>query len=509
MTARREGREKDRAASSLVDWLLGRGLLRGPFLFVDYWGNVLRLRGAVPDAQIRSGLVDPTLFRAGLDRPDLEIPRLRTYLLLFLAGPVLLPFRFFRRIGRYRTRFRREVGEEVLEALEPFRLELSPAGDGRVDVSGAGVRLAEGVLDPRLISGFSSLFYAAYKLPLAATSAILLVALLAPALDAAGLLDTFANHLVLAGFPALTVLLWIVYRDWVTAILGALPVLIGASLVRILRVQATQDWTPLFLALGGLFVLYLFIDWFFMPRPVPPVLMLYRADGPGHPYRRDGDVPYWLEGRAYWVWRYLMLSPAEINKFWERDWERVELWIRADGPGAGGLEWVVTDGHYRELWIPYESLAAGPSLDRCAEEARRLAREGEPGTWLLEVDADRIFHTPYFRAVSFLPEEGSVPVRRVWHVVRGLWRRARDRDVDGLMRTLERMEIHEGVDVLEDVPEVFAKAAARHLLAQPWRYWRYPLGATRRRERRAYEPDVPEEPPLAADPALQIKGEGS
>jgi len=218
-------------------------------------------------------------------------------------------------------------------------------------------------------------------------------------------------------------------------------------------------------------------------------------------------VPYWLEGQAYWVWRYLMLSPAEINKFWERDWERVELWIRADGPDAGVLEWVVTDGHYRELWIPYEALGSGPVLDRCAEEARRLARRGEAGTWLLEVDADQIFHTPYFRTVSFLPEEGSVPARRVWHVVRGLWRRARDRDVDRLMRTLERMELTEGVDVLEDVPEVFARAAARHLLAQPWRYWRYPLGATRRRERRAYEPDLPEEPPLAADPALQIKGE--
>ena len=188
--------------------------------------------------------------------------------------------------------------------------------------------------------------------------------------------------------------------------------LIGAYLVRLFD-PAAADWTPFFLALGALFLLYLLIDLFFLPRPVPPVLMLYARTGQGRPYRRDGDAPYWLAGDVYWVWRYLILTPAEINKFWERDWERVELWVRADGDSAGVLEWVVTDAHYRELWIPLSRLGSAESIGECEEEAVAAVRAASSGTWLVEVDADQIFHAPFFRVVSFLPEEGRVPVRRI------------------------------------------------------------------------------------------------
>lgn len=506
MTANHGSRSTSPArAGSLAEWLLRQGLLRGPFLFVDYWASVLRFAGAVPEEQIRVGLVDETLFRLGLDRPDLEVPRLRYYLLLFLVGPLLLPFRFFRRLGRYRIRFRRAVGDEVLSALRRYRLSLVPSGRGRVDVSKDGIELADDVLDPYLIAGFASPFFAAYKLPLASLSGILLVAALVLLLGSTGPLGPVGDHLLLAGFPLLVIALYAVYREWVTAVLGATPVLLGAVLVDVLRFDVSQDWVPFLGALGGLFAVYLLIDWFFMPRPVPPVLFLYCADGPGRPYRRQGDAPYWLTGRVYWVWRYLMLTPAELNKFWERDWERVELWIRADGPTAGALEWVVTDAHYRELWIPYEKLGFEPSLARNRIAAVRAAQDASAGTWLLEVDANQLFHSPFFRAVSFLPERGRIPVRRVGHMVKALWKQARDDRVDDYLEILERLQVREGVDILEDVPELIAHLTARHMLSQPWRYWRYPLGANRRLESRLYEgPGTRERAPAAA-PELQIK----
>src|SRR5690606_18488418 len=90
-----------RGMGSLVRWLITQRLLRGPFLFMDYWANVLRLGGIVPERLIEYGLIQPALFRIGIDRPDLEVPRLRYYLFHFLAAPILIPFRAFRRLGRY------------------------------------------------------------------------------------------------------------------------------------------------------------------------------------------------------------------------------------------------------------------------------------------------------------------------------------------------------------------------------------------------------------------------
>lgn len=496
--------ERARAAS-LVEWLLRQRLLRGPFLFVDYWASVLRLGEVVPPEPERAGLIDRALFRLALDRPDLEVPRLRRYLVLFLLGPLLVPFRAFRRLGRYRIRLRSGVAEEVVAALRRYRLTLRPRRAGRVDVVHEERELATDVLDPFLVPAFASIFYAAYKLPLASLSGILLVLLAAAFPVASGALGALGDHLLLLGFPLLALALYAVWRDVVTALLGAAPVLLGVWLLGALRFDLSQNWGGLLAALGGLFAFYLLIDWFFMPRPVPPVLLLYTADGPGRPYRREEDAPYWLPGKTYWVWRYLMLTPAELNKFWERDWERVELWIRADGPQAGALEWVVTDAHYRELWIPYDRLGFEPSLARNRGSALRAAREARPGAWVLEVDANLVFHTPFFRAVSFLPDEGSVPARRVWHMVRALWKQERDDRVEEHLKVLERVRLQRGVDLLDDVPEMVAHLTARHMLSQPWRWWRYPLGANRRREARVYEGPRPQEPAPAADPALQIK----
>src|SRR5690606_26173189 len=102
--------------------------------------------------------------------------------------------------------------------------------------------LADDVLDPFAISGFSSLFWAANKLPLASLSAILLIAILTPLLDAAGLLGLTTDYWIPAGFPLLTGLLYLVYREWGTAILGALPVIFGRYLLVLLHPGAQQAW---------------------------------------------------------------------------------------------------------------------------------------------------------------------------------------------------------------------------------------------------------------------------
>ena len=510
-----------RPGGSLVQWFREQELLRGPYLFVDYWANVFGLRGVTPEDHVSRGFVDPPLFRLGIDRPDLEVPRLRSYLLLFLIGPFLFAFRHFRRIGNYRARIRTGAGRDVLRSLDRYRLTLDPAGHApdpagapelgpRCDVRIGDTVLARDVLDPYRIAGFSSLFWAANKLPIASLLGLIAVGVGAPLLTATGLADLAGPFWGPAGFAVLVLVLFAAFRDWLTALLGALPILFGAYLVGVLRPSTPTDWSVFFWSLGGIFLVYLLADWFFVPRPVPPALLLYTADGPGRPYAREDDAPWWLEGRTYWVWRYLLLSPAELNKFWERDWERVDLWIRADGPDAGMLEWVVTDLHYRELWVPSAKLADPALLARHREMARAAAGEGDAaGIWLVEVDADIVFHSPVFRGVSFLVDTGGIPVRGVGHVVRSLWRRFRDTDLAEPSAALDRVRLATGVDVLGDIPEFISRPARRRMLEEPWTYWRYPLGAARRRDPLVYDPLRTMEPPPAADRALQVKAPGS
>ncbi len=505
-----------RRAGSLVQWFREQGLLRGPYLFVDYWANVLGLEGITPDEHVRDGLIDPALFRVGVDRPDLEVPRLSSYLLLFLAGPVLFALRSFRRLGRYRLRFASGRAQDVVEALERYRLSLDPAGrepdpagdpdlPPRCDVRLGETVIARDVLDPYRVAGFSSLFWAANKLPLASMAGILVIGIAAPVLATAGLLELTARFWIPIGFPLLVLVLYFVFREILTAILGGIPILLGTYLIGVLRPVSPADWWVFFWSLVGIFVLYLLVDWFFLPRPVPPALLLYTREGQGNPYIHEDDSPWWLDGETYWVWRYLLLSPAEVNKFWERDWERVDLWIRADGPSAGQLEWVVTDLHYRELWVPYEKLGDPETLSRHAEKARSATRGDEAGVWVVEVDADLIFHTPMLRGVSFLLDRGDIPVRGITHVARSLWKRVREDDVAAPMAALHRIRLERDLDLLGDIPEFVLRRAEERLVEEPWTYWRYPLGANRRRDPRVYEPLDASPPPPAADRSLQVK----
>lgn len=505
-----------RPAGFLVQWFQEQGLLRGPFLFVDYWANVLGLEGVMPREHTRGRCVDLPLFRLGIDRPDLEVPRLRSYLLLFLAGPVLFAFRSFRRLGRYRLRLGTGLGRDVIDQLDRYRLQLDPIGPAsgspgdpgvpeRCDVRLGDTVLARDVIHPHRVAGFSSLFWAANKLPLASLAGILVVGIAAPVLANLKLLELTTQYWIPVAFPLLALVLYAVFREVPTAILGGIPILLGTFLVNVLRPATPTDWQVFFWSLAGVFALYLLVDWFFLPRPVPPALLLYTRRGPGHPYAREEDAPWWVAGEAYWVWRYLLLSPAEVNKFWERDWERVDLWIRADGPDAGQLEWVVTDLHYRELWAPYDKLGDPGDLARQREKAREVTKGDGAGVWVVEVDADLVFHTPMLRGVSFLEDRGGIPVRGIGHVGRSLWKRVKDDDVASPMGALHRIRLERGLDLLGDLPELIMRRAEKRLLEEPWSYWRYPLGAHRRRDMRLYEPLSPAEPLPAADPSLQIK----
>ncbi|MFW6331639.1 MAG: hypothetical protein ACOC3J_07950, partial [Gemmatimonadota bacterium] len=415
-----------RRAGALVQWFRDQELLRGPFLFVDYWANVFGIAGVTPDDYVRRGFVDPALFKLGIDRPELDVPKIGAYLLLFLVGPFLFAFRSFRRMGRYRLRFRSRRSREVQGALEPYRLTLDAAGrepddagdphlPPRCDVRLGDTVLARDVLDPYRVAGYSSLFWAANKLPMASLIGLAVIGIGAPLLSWLGLLEITGRYWAPVGFPALVLVLYAILREWLPALLGGVPILLGSFLFNVLRPSTPYDWSVFFWSLAGIFLLYLLADWFFVPRPVPPALLLYTRQGTAAPYQHEEDAPWWLDGQTYWVWRYLLLSPAELNKFWERDWERVDLWIRADGPDAGRLEWVVTDLHYRELWVPYEKLGDPARLATENEKAREAA-SGGAGIWVVEVDADLVFHSPVLRGVSFMPDTGGLPVRGLQHV---------------------------------------------------------------------------------------------
>ncbi|MFW6084065.1 MAG: hypothetical protein ACODAA_02525, partial [Gemmatimonadota bacterium] len=91
------------------------------------------------------------------------------------------------------------------------------------------------------------------------------------------------------------------------------------------------------------------------------------------------------------------------------------------------------------------------------------------------------------------------------HILRSMWARVDDPDPRGALRRLEAIELQSGVDLLEDLPELIADRAARHILSLPWTHWRYPFGANRERDRRVYDEWRAPEALPAADPALQIK----
>jgi hypothetical protein len=163
------------------------------------------------------------------------------------------------------------------------------------------------------------------------------------------------------------------------------------------------------------------------------------------------------------------------------------------------------DAHYRELWIPFERLGAPLRLRRQAQSAETNVAVGGTGFWLVEVDMNLVFHSPFVRTVTFVTEEDLLPVRSFWHMLSGLFRKRHRDDAREYLQSLDRVRLERGRGVLSDLPEAIVSVASRHILSIPWKYWRYPLGAHRRRERRLYEGEGEATGAPKADRGLQIK----
>lgn len=141
---------------------------------------------------------------------------------------------------------------------------------------------------------------------------------------------------------------------------------------------------------------------------------------------------------------------------------------------------------------------------RRRSRARPPGAEGRAGSWLLEADADPLFHTPFTRAVSRVPEEERFPARMVAHLMRALRKQAESDDPNGFRDAMERVELRPGGPVFGDAPEAASRLVARRPLARPWRFWRYPVGAATGVEQRLHGATRRPSPPPAGDPSLPV-----
>ncbi len=492
--------------------MLKANLGTGPFVFCDYWASVIGLRSVVNRRLLGKGLVSLEAFKRGLDRPRAKLPNFKYYLLAFILGPGMIPYKMAIDLAvLLRSKGRGKVVSKVDAMLEKFKLRMEPDADDDmwVDVRASEGGVGEKVLNPERLSVALSLFYPTYKIIIAAVlvlSFTVIAAYVLPRVELPAIgLDLFST----LSYAILFAILILLLRDIATAIIAPLPVF---ALLYLSKVSGN----PLTFLLASLCIALVFylVDMFFIPRPMPPALFLYvnEPGSPLYPYE-NGHAPYWLEGRCYWVWRFLTFAPAEIHKFWEKDWERVEVWVRADqSESAGRIEWVVTDIHYRELWFNYARLATRKQAERHTERLGRFLAGGESElVWVAELDMDLVFHTPFIRGIflSERKETGRIP-GALTRVVRAAWVRSSRDKFKKFRPMLDELDL-ERQDFLEDVPEHFRNIALRQLITLPWSYWRYPLGAARSLKVNLYDPQgaliTSQEP--AADPHYQLKSGAS
>ncbi len=476
-------------------------------LYTDYWASVLGIRGIVNEAVLRRGLADLDVFRTCLNRPSTRLPGFGYYLLVLLAGPVLIPYRMIQRIAS-RLHIPLAGEETAAELLAPYRLQLEPQPGGKVDVSWRGERLVSSINDPMLPEVVFSVVYPAYKILIAAVLAIALSLFSHWVAERPGLQEWLGKLLLFGNFPLLAVLLYAIFRDWWTSFVAPLPVFIVLWVLALLDPSPGLQWSALPALLAGLALGYFVLDSFLVPRGMAPTLYLYVNDpaSPHFPYT-DGHSPYWLRGNTYWVWRFVTLTRAEIHKFWESDWERIEVWVRADGPDAGMVEWVVDDFHFRELWIPYERAV---STARAAGHRRGLAelhRDPQRGAaWVVEVDTDFVGHWPEMRGLFLLPLRQGWRNARLRQLARSLRVQVeadRPRDYREIVHRL-RLDRR---DFLADIPEYLRWLALRRMISIPWRYWRFPHGANTVARPLLYAGAEADLSPRASEPELQFKAQ--
>jgi hypothetical protein len=483
---------------------LSRRQTEGPYLFCDYWASVLSLRRILNPAVLRDRLISLDVFRRALDRPKTRLPRLRYYILAFMLGPGFLPYRLaFNLAMLVKPKSREKIVGRADFLLDDYRLQLRPEEDPRWVRARLGTtEIEEPILNPEFASVESENFFSTYKLLLAATITVLVSLVLVPALKGVNELENVLPYFGPLFYPVLVVVLHLLLRDLLTSVLAPLPVFAVKGLLGM-----TESFWGFVAGMVGAGLLFYFVEWFMIPRGLPPTLYLYvnQPEHRFHPYG-EGHAPYWLTGRYYWVWRFVTLAPAEINKFWEKDWERVEFWVRADqGPDAGRLEWMVTDAHYRELWFRYDRLVSARARGAQQGLHRRLLHEEEkPVVWIVETDMNLISHTPEFRTVFLSTPEPPLRDRSLVRILRTMVSpRVRD-DARLYEEEIERIEVTAG-EFLSDLPEHLRGFIARHIFKQPWSYWRYPKGVRSSPRIYVYSGEARSAAPLAADPRYQIK----
>jgi hypothetical protein len=330
-------------------------------------------------------------------------------------------------------------------------------------------------------------------------------ALIGPVFSLFGAESVIVPYLGVLSYPIVLLILWLMFDDLLTAAVAPLPIIVIRMIIRV-----GQGFEGFVIAMvGTAFVLYL-VEWFFVPRSLPPALYLYINDAEDRrfPYK-SGHEPYWLEGKYYWVWRFVTLAPAELIKFWEKDWERLEIWIRADGEKRGRIEWLVTDWHYRELWYRYEDLIRKRAQVVHDNLLRRYLNSDQLLTWVVEIDMDLVFHSPAVKGIYFAVGKRLSFGRRVISILSVIFRKRAMEDPEIHKRSLELLEI-QGSEFLADVPEHFRITAIRRLLSLPWSYWRFPRGVKSRKSFFVYgsSATMTVGPELASDRRFQIKEPG-
>ncbi|KAL0223598.1 hypothetical protein P9112_002988 [Eukaryota sp. TZLM1-RC] len=472
----------------LAEFLFNPEQMRGPVAHADYWTSVQHLKAPDSKERCEKGIVNYSTFRNAIDRycflfrsyvrPHLVIPSILRYLLLFFLSPFLVFFRKFRRLGRYSFKYKGPVAGEILRRIRSHKLQLRPTEPTTqdqpiskgVDVYRDGKLMVENVLNPKFIYGYVSIFFATYKIPIAFSIAS---ALTTSILSMSGLFASkyhisILRSLTLVVYPSSMFILRLIFKDWMTSIVGSLPIIIGRIIYPWLK---SGQLNLVVLAIGIAIGLYIIFNSFFLVRPAPPALMLFTKDGPLASYENmEEDGPWWLKANKYWVWRNLLVVSGEINKFWERDWERVELWINADteSPDCGCLEWITTDIHWREVWIPGNRLVKSEKYELQKQQCLDSIEQGKGGFWQVEVDADVVFHSPLMLTLGFVPSEERLPVQKINHLFSALFKTQRREDPTPYKRKLERIQLDIGREFFTDTPEFLTDKIADNMLSIPF-----------------------------------------
>lgn len=479
----------------------------GPFLFCDYWASVLNLRGIVNLEALSAAGMSLELFRKILNRPAAGLPRLGYHILTSLLKPFLVIARLLMRLaGASRKQPTAPYDREAMRSLLiDHSLTVQPKRGGLADVFSDGDAIGSDIVNPFRLRGSSSMFFARYKVFLASLVALGYGALIGPVSGLFGAENVLVPYLGVLSYPIVLLILWFMFDDLLTATVAPLPLIAIRMIIR-----GSHGFEGFVLAVVGTGLVLYLVEWFFIPRSLPPALYLYVNDKDSgyFPYK-PGHEPYWLDGRYYWVWRFVTLAPAELMKFWEKDWERLEIWIRADGEKRGRIEWIVTDWHYRELWFRYESLTLKYAQQIHDITLRRSLDSDDLLTWVVEIDMDLVFHSPVVRGI-YIAAGGRLSIgRRIASILSVIFSKRPLEDPERHKRGLELLEI-QGSEFLADVPEHFRTTAMRRLLSLPWSYWRFPRGVKSRRTLFVYSGSEGSQtgPDLASDQRFQIKKPG-